>query len=88
VFKPHPELENEENKSEDEKTHSPDYGLFTRYLEKNIDVGDEIKCYAPLGNIKYLGYGLFEHNFKILKRKSVIGLLAAGTGITPLYSIA
>jgi ferredoxin-NADP reductase len=88
VYKPHPELEKEEEKSENEKTHAPDYGLFTRHLEKHVDVGDQIKCFAPLGNIKYLGYGIFEHNFTVLKRKSLIGLLAAGSGITPLYSIA
>jgi len=35
-----------------------------------------------------MGYGIFDFNNTILKRKKEVGLIAAGTGITPLFSIA
>ena len=68
----------------------PGYGLFTQYLEDKVNVGDSILCEGPpAGKIKYLGFGdfnLFKRPFK--HRKTKIGLIAGGSGITPLYSIA
>ena len=43
-------------------------GVFTRYLEKNVNVGDYLTCEAPCGILKYSGYGVFEYNKKPLAK--------------------
>ena len=43
---------------------------------------------GPKGNLKYTGYGIFTHMNKMGAKKKRLGLLAAGTGLNPLYSIA
>jgi len=54
-----------------------------------VHVGDSIMCEGPIGKLKYLGYGEFIMQKKPLKhKKNKIGLLAAGSGITPMYAIA
>lgn len=46
-------------------------------------------CEGPIGRIKYLGYGKIEKMKKELKHpKMRICLLAGGSGITPMYSVA
>lgn len=62
-------------------------GLFTSHLEKNINEGDFIKCDAPLGKLKYRGFGIFQYYDKNIRGIKRIGMIAGGTGITPLFSM-
>ena len=63
-------------------------GRFTSNLEMNVKVGDYIMCEGPFGKIKYKGYGDFELLGEPLSKKTNLGLIGGGTGITPLLSIA
>jgi NAD(P)H-flavin reductase len=48
-----------------------------------------MKLSGPIGMIKYHGFGQVEFKKKMLEhKKTKIGLLAGGTGITPMYAIA
>lgn len=74
IYRPHPDF--------------PEGGKFTQHLENNVNVGDSIICEGPIGKIKYFGDGKFNLLKKELPRKTKIGLLAGGSGITPMFSIA
>merc|ERR1712046_248081 len=63
-------------------------GKFTQYLEKNVKVGDEIMCSGPIGCLRYCGAGKIVKRRQEMKPKKRLVLLAGGTGVTPLYSIA
>jgi len=65
----------------------PDGGKFTQYLEKR-NVGDVILCEGPIGKLKYHGWGNFDKMKKSLPVKRNVGLIAAGSGITPMLAIA
>jgi nitrate reductase (NAD(P)H) len=63
----------------------PHGGLMTQYLEK-LPVGEYVKMEGPKGKINYIGRG----NFYISKQyhiKRKIGMVAGGTGITPMFQI-
>lgn len=46
-------------------------------------------CEGPVGMLRYLGYGKFQLKKEVLEhKKNKIGLIAGGSGITPMYSIA
>ena len=67
----------------------PEGGKFTKNLEANVNIGDSITCEGPVGMIKYLGFGKFQFMKNMLEHtKTKIGLVAGGSGITPMYSIA
>ena len=67
----------------------PEGGLFSQYLEEHVNVGDYIMVEGPFGLIKYHGYGEFSYKRKKLQpKKTKIGLIAGGTGITQVLSIA
>jgi len=66
----------------------PAGGKFTQHLENNVNVGDKILVEGPVGKVKYFGDGKFQFKKKELKKKSKVGLIAGGSGITPMYSIA
>ena len=66
----------------------PNGGKFTSNLEKNYKVGDSLLCEGPYGLAKYFGSGNFRYKGKPLTPKKRIGLIAGGTGITPMYAIA
>ena len=53
-----------------------------------MNVGCTILCDAPKGRLKYMGYGMFEHNKIMLPKVKTLGLIGGGTGVTPLLSIA
>jgi NAD(P)H-flavin reductase len=57
-------------------------------LENKVNVGDSIRCEGPTGKTKYEGNGKFISQKKELPKKQKLGLIAGGTGISPLYSIA
>ena len=69
-------------------------GLFSTHLEQKVEVGHKIQCEAPLGFLKYNGYGVFEFlgskpantPVKTCKFKK-IGMLAGGTGLNPMFSV-
>ena len=60
---------------------------MSQHLE-SLKVGDEILCEGPVGMLKYLGFGLFEKKKEKLSIKKRVGLIAAGSGVTPMLSIA
>lgn len=66
----------------------PDGGVYTKWMENNVNVGDTIMCEGPIGMIKYLGFGKVILKKKELKPKSKIFLCAGGSGITPFFSVA
>jgi ferredoxin-NADP reductase len=53
-----------------------------------VKVGDSILCEGPVGLIKYHGYGDFVWKKDALMKKKRVGLVAGGSGITPLLSLA
>ena len=64
----------------------PQGGKMTQYLE-NLVVCDVLQLSGPKGKYNYLGYGDFTESGKQLKRKTHIGHLAGGTGITPCFHV-
>jgi len=67
----------------------PNGGEFTSWMEKNVNLGDNVLFSGPIGITKYHGFGQIELKNKMLEtKKTKIGLLAGGSGITPMYSIA
>jgi len=63
----------------------PHGGMMTQYLEK-MNIGEYLKIEGPKGKLKYIGCG----NFYILKDYSIrkkIGMIAGGSGITPMWQI-
>merc|ERR1712039_540552 len=67
-------------------------GVVTQYLD-SLKVGDTAEIAGPMGHITYKGSGLFrlEDPFDetVTERQCrSIGMVAGGTGITPMYQIA
>jgi len=65
----------------------PEGGLMTQHLE-SLNPGNSLLVQGPVGRLQYHGFG----NFEILRRpfpnhRTNIGMLAGGTGITPIYSV-
>ena len=58
---------------------------LSKYLD-SLSVGDKAKFSQPFGKMTYLGNQRFKLQGTEVK-KSKIGLIAAGTGITPIYQI-
>ncbi len=55
-------------------------GILSNYLNNELSVGDELTVAGPFGD--------FVYNPKIAKKDSSLILIAAGSGITPILSIA
>jgi len=64
----------------------PDGGKMSQYLE-GLAVGDCIAVQGPFGSIEYLGDGQFANGRKRSTKKTQIGLMAGGTGITPMLQV-
>ena len=64
----------------------PDGGKMSAYLD-TVEVGDKVTMEGPIGKIIYTGEGNFVKMKKPLNKVSKIGLLAGGSGITPVYAI-
>ena len=65
----------------------PDGGLMTQYLE-SLKNGDTMLMEGPKGRLVYEGEGKFIISRKALpQRKTKIGMVAGGTGITPCYQV-
>ena len=55
-------------------------GVLSSYLNNDLSVGDELTVAGPFGN--------FVYNTQRMKKDSSLILIAAGSGITPILSIA
>ena len=65
----------------------PDGGLMTQYLE-SLKNGDMMLMEGPKGRLVYEGEGKFIISKKTLsQKKTKIGMVAGGTGITPCYQV-
>ena len=66
-------------------------GEMTQKLMNNIDINDYIECKGPLGSINYHKPSSLKITEGLNKYRSLnvakIGMLAGGTGITPMYQI-
>lgn len=63
----------------------PDGGKMSQYLA-NIRVGDCVEFALPYGVIEYLGDGTFKRMKNEVQTKK-IGMIAAGSGITPMLRL-
>lgn len=67
----------------------PKGGKYGLHFEKSIQVGDSLMVEGPVGKTRYLGAGQFQYFRNLVKdKKTKICLIAGGSGIAPLYSIA
>jgi cytochrome-b5 reductase len=67
------------------------HGKMTQYLDK-FSIGQTIEVSGPSGNLIYKDNGLFDIRSRkpepfITRRVRQLGLIAGGTGITPMYQI-
>ena len=69
----------------DENPRFPHGGMMTQYLEK-LPIGQYLKMEGPKGRLEYNGRGNFYIDKHYLIRKN-IGMVAGGTGITPIFQI-
>lgn len=60
---------------------------MSKWLDER-KVGDVILVEGPIGKLKYHGYGNFDKMKRRLPNKKKVGLIAAGSGITPMLAIA
>ena len=63
-----------------------DGGKLSRYID-TLKVGDALDLQGPFGHIEYKGSGVFESSRKVLPTVSCVGMVAGGTGITPMLQI-
>lgn len=64
----------------------PSLGSFTRYLD-SLTIGEKLRMSGPFGMLAYQGGGRFLWNNGRLKQYSKIGMIAGGTGITPMVQL-
>jgi len=65
----------------------PDGGKMSKYLDR-INIGDVITIQGPWGLIEYKTDGEFEYAKKKLNGQKIkIGMIAGGTGITPMLQL-
>jgi NAD(P)H-flavin reductase len=62
-----------------------EYGAFSNHL-LSLEEGQVINLFGPFGNILYHGKGEFEYN-QIKQRYKKLGLIAGGSGITPMFQL-
>jgi ferredoxin-NADP reductase len=63
----------------------PHGGMMSQYLEK-MEIGKYLKMEGPKGKLSYKGCGNFYISKKYQVRRN-IGMIAGGTGITPIFQI-
>jgi NAD(P)H-flavin reductase len=71
----------------------PEGGKITQYLE-SLNIGDSIDVLGPKGSITYMGTGQLRVEDKMNKKNppqirnaSVLGMIAGGSGITPMLQV-
>ncbi|OEH77189.1 NADH-cytochrome b5 reductase 1 [Cyclospora cayetanensis] len=62
-----------------------DGGKMSQFLQ-TLQIGDKIDVQGPFGKAKYNGRGSFSLASRVTSKKKV-GLLAGGTGITPIFQL-
>ncbi|KAH9258472.1 hypothetical protein BASA81_003521 [Batrachochytrium salamandrivorans] len=65
--------------------HFPQGGKMSQYLD-SVRVGDHVEFSLPYGVIEYLGKGEFQRIKNMVKAEH-IGMIAAGSGITPMLRL-
>lgn len=60
----------------------PDGGKGSQYMN-SLEVGDSLELQGPFGHIEYFG----RQNWKKYGKRSKLGMIAGGTGITPMLQI-
>jgi NAD(P)H-flavin reductase len=63
----------------------PEGGVMTQYLE-TLEPGATMLMEGPKGRLAYLGFGKIQIGKNVLK-KTRIGMVAGGTGISPCYQL-
>eukprot|EP01068_Selenidium_serpulae_P006693 Selendium_serpulae@DN4478_c0_g1_i1.p1 len=63
-----------------------DGGKVSQHFD-SLEVGDQIKLEGPYGAIEYFGEGQFLKYNKPLKSVNEIGMIAGGSGITPMLQV-
>ncbi len=61
----------------------PDGGKMSQFMG-GLEVGDTVDISGPVGMHEYVGRGVFRHGKKALPAATRIGMMAGGTGITPM----
>jgi len=64
----------------------PKGGVMSQHID-NLKVGDEMKIRGPFGRIHYQGKGVFELKKSTREETKAIGMVAGGTGITPMLQL-
>ena len=64
----------------------PNGGKMSQYFE-SLRIGDCLKISGPYGKLEYLGRGEWKGSGKKFGRKTRIGLLAGGSGVTPMLQV-
>ena len=64
----------------------PHGGLMSQHID-SLTLGDEIEIRGPIGEIEYLGDGVFEHEHHGRLTARTALFIGGGTGITPLYMV-
>ena len=64
----------------------PEGGKMSHFI-RTLSVGDSVLCEGPMGRCSYMGDGVFVRKDKGEFRATNIGLIAGGSGITPILSI-
>uniref|UniRef100_A0A7S0YZ56 NADH-cytochrome b5 reductase n=1 Tax=Hemiselmis tepida TaxID=464990 RepID=A0A7S0YZ56_9CRYP len=65
----------------------PDGGKLSQYVD-SLPIGGELEIQGPFGHIEYLGSGVFNVGRKDQEPVNSVGMVAGGTGITPMLQIA
>jgi cytochrome-b5 reductase len=65
----------------------PDGGKVSQYVD-SLQIGETLDIQGPFGHIEYKGRGVFNVGRKDQAAVSHIGMVAGGTGITPMLQIA
>jgi len=66
----------------------PDGGKMSCYLDSLKAGRDEVEMDGPWGSIEYKGAGKFQMGASKVLTKKKIGMIAGGTGITPMLQVA
>ena len=64
----------------------PEGGKMTLFI-RTLSVGDNVLCNGPMGKCSYMGDGVFVRKDIGQYRATNIGLIAGGSGITPILSV-
>jgi len=69
----------------------PNGGKMSQYLD-SLNIGDTVEVRGPNGRLQYKGKGVFEirtdkKSPPIVKKVKRVGMIAGGTGITPMYQL-